>query len=93
MFGCSSSSVAEPNHTSLMSRPAAKNIPAAISHNQCVVYLHMTSYAMRLGRASTRHAEAFESDVPIHGHHLPKLVYRRPDHTRASLVTHEWEAS
>ena len=47
MFGCSSPSVAEPNHASLMSRPETKNVPAAISHSQCVVDLHRTSRATR----------------------------------------------
>jgi hypothetical protein len=42
-FGCRSASVAEPNHTSLMSGPATKHVTAAMSHSQCVTDLQITT--------------------------------------------------
>ena len=58
-----------------------KNVPAAISHSQWVVDLHMTSCAMRPKpseyAAST--SEALESDVPMHGQHPLRFVYRTAD--------------
>lgn len=46
MLGCNSTSVAQPNHTSLMNKPPTKYAAAAMSHSHRVVFRPTTSWAM-----------------------------------------------